>query len=205
MRAAVADGASESLLAGAWARLLVRTACRYGPAALDAALRHAAEVWSDDVREHFADGPVPWWQQEKLRRGAQATMLVVEAGPDDRWGAAAVGDSCVLHCRNGTILAGFPLSSATDFDVRPDLVVSTAVDAVRPVSIAGRFDRGDQLILVTDALAAWAFRLHEEGGSPVPVLLDLTADAERLDDWAAGQQAAGRLRNDDLTLLVVAL
>jgi hypothetical protein len=205
VRAAVADGASESLLAGAWARLLARTACQYGPAALDAALHHAAEAWPEQVREHLANGPVPWWQREKLRRGAQATVLVVEAGPDDRWGAAAVGDSCVLHCRDGTILAGFPRSRAADFDVRPDLVVSTDVDADRPATIAGRFRPGDQLILATDALAAWALHTHEEGGLPVPVLLELAADTARLGDWAARQQATGQLRNDDLTLLVMAL
>lgn len=69
LRVAIADGASESMLAGRWARLLARTACGYDPRALRHAVRRAARSWPVELAEYLADRPLAWWQAEKLARG----------------------------------------------------------------------------------------------------------------------------------------
>jgi Protein phosphatase 2C len=207
--AAVADGASESMLAGPWARLLARAACCHGPAALPAALRDAGRSWPAEVAAYLADRPVAWWQQEKLRRGAQATVLVVQVGPAGEWRAASVGDSCLFHCRDGQVLRAFPVTAPDDFGVRPELAVSTAVETSRIRRAAGRCRPGDRLVLATDAVAEWVLRAAQAGGNPVPVLESLVAvpGNARLATWAQAQRApaTGALRNDDITLVVLEL
>jgi len=209
VRAAVADGASESMLAGRWARLLARTVCDHDPGALLDALCQAARMWPDHTAEYLADRPLTWWQREKLSRGAQATVLVVQVSDEGTWQAAAVGDTCLFHCRDDAVLETFPVARSADFDVRPELVVSTRVDACVPRRAAGGFAVGDLLVLATDALAAWVLRAVEAGASPVGTLRGLTSGpgSDALASWAAAERRADppALRNDDLTVVSLQL
>jgi hypothetical protein len=206
---AIADGTSESMLAGRWARLLARTACGYDPRALRHAVRRAARSWPVELSEYLADRPLAWWQREKLARGAQATVLVAQVSGDGTWRAAAVGDSCLFYCRGDDVLDTFPVTSTVAFGSRPDLVVSTRVEVCRPRSVVGRFVGGDLLVLATDALAAWAMHTVEMGQSPVETLRSLAAGpgSQALATWVSAQRSAkhSMLRNDDITVVTVEL
>ncbi|MGH3697367.1 MAG: hypothetical protein ACRDRX_25845 [Pseudonocardiaceae bacterium] len=172
-------------------------------------MRRAARSWPAELSEYLADRPLAWWQAEKLARGAQATVLAAQASEDGTWRAAAVGDSCLFHCRGDDVLGTFPVTSAAAFDSRPDLVVSTRVELCRPRSVAGRFVRGDLLVLTTDALAAWAMHTVEMGHSPVETFRALTAGPgnQALAAWVSAQRSTERsmLRNDDITVVTVEL
>jgi hypothetical protein len=65
----------------------------------------------------------------------------------------------------------------------------------------GELAAGDRFWLMTDALAAWFLAEHEAGGAPWREL-----GARTVDDfagWVAGRRADGRLKNDDVTLIVI--
>jgi hypothetical protein len=198
---AVADGASESLLAGRWARLLAAAACRYDPRALRLAVRWAATRWPEETARWLGDRDPPWWMREKLDRGAHATVVTAQVHRDGQWRAAAVGDSCLLHVSDGRLKRAFPLDTPAAFTDRPDLVSSTRPGACRPRHASGVWQPHDHLLLVTDALAMWLL------GAPdlIAGLLAAVASggAAAFAEQAERARREGALRNDDLTLLVL--
>lgn len=197
----MADGASESLLAGHWARLLAAAACRYDPRALRRAMRWAAERWPTEVAKWLDGRDPPWWMVDKLDRGAYATVLVVQREPEGRWRAAAVGDSCLLQVRDGRIGRAFPLAHPAEFNERPALVGSTTAVACRPAHTTGVCRPADHLLLATDALACW---LLDRPDAVAGLLADLAdGGAEAFAGHTDRARRSGALRDDDLTLVII--
>jgi hypothetical protein len=218
-RFAVADGASESAYSGEWARLLVEDFVAGSGAApvWPTWLPPLQARWAEAVRTAPDAPPLPWYLEEPLARGAFATFLglVVVATPDAAnpwsWQAQAVGDSCLFQLRNGELLVSFPLKSAAEFGSTPRLVGSRPGPPGprarhRGMAYVGRADHDDQLWLMTDALAQWFLKSHEENQQPWTELLPLLLGPEpeaSFAVWVAEQRQARRLRDDDVTLLVV--
>jgi len=218
---AIADGASESLLAGRWARRLVEIfgtnkATRTRPAFV-AAYRTAVGEWDDEVAEYTKDreergSPIQWYEEPGLAKGAYATILAAEfrdgrGGRAPAWSACALGDSCLFQVRDELLYASFPMSDATSFTYQPPLLASRGADEAvlrRHVKVTTRdWERGDSFYLMTDALAAWFLGLNESGGRPWEPLRDMdTLDAE-LDftDWVEEQRDRNQMNNDDTTLV----
>ncbi len=206
-RFAVADGASETSFAGWWAQMLTEgflAAAR--PAALSEWLDGPRRLWSEEV----SGLELPWFAEMKRDEGAFATFLGLGVrAPTARrrggWRAVAVGDTCLMHIRDGCCLLSFPVQKSADFNNEPQLIGSRGGDA-RPERGLGSWQSGDRLLLMTDALAQWYLRTHEAGGHPwEPVALALTADDPQaaFAEWIAGLRERGDLRNDDVTLLAV--
>jgi hypothetical protein len=199
-RFAVADGASESYAAGDWARLLVDAFVATGPAG--DWLKAPREAWQAEA----AASAVSWYAEDKFARGGHATFLGVSVQPADDglgWEAVAVGDTCLLHLRDGSCVASFPLTRSTEFNGAPMLVNSRGgVPAWR--SARGALRPGEALLLATDALAQHLLESAEGGSFAAPGLLGLEED----DDfamWVAMAREAGQLRNDDVALGVIDL
>lgn len=226
--ASVSDGASESLLARDWARLLVRDAVE--------SMRLAGDWWQEPgtfgtfVRdlmersalhwdafltryqaERAAQGrPIAWYEQPGLEKGAFATVLgaeiratVLEDGTTRRfWYAFALGDSCLFHLRDGRVLDSFPVRTVEEFGISPQLLSSRNHDvglvAERMRVAHGELLPGDELLLATDALAAWVLsRAGEAEQFPAFSAFDQQDFAE----WVDVQRARARMRNDDVTLV----
>jgi hypothetical protein len=156
-RIAVADGATESLLARQWAGLLVNefakatTAPQSRELFADVALALAAR-WPSVVASYVAKRedearPVAWYERPGLTKGAFATLLALQmdlssppsagahvgAGPVDSpaigyWSSAALGDTCMFHVRDEYLASAFPIAASADFDTSPPLLCSTAPD-----------------------------------------------------------------------------
>ncbi|MEU4805815.1 protein phosphatase 2C domain-containing protein [Actinosynnema sp. NPDC023587] len=227
--AAVADGASESLLAGEWATLLATSAT--GAAREDedvlrdgerfaAALVDAGEAWREWLVGYVAareadDRPIAWYEQPKLDRGPHSTVLAARfaGGPSatTRWDAAALGDSCLFHIRDDRLLRAFPVESSAAFDNSPGLVNAFERDLAllaRHVRTAsGEAEQGDQVFLCTDALAAWFLHETERGQRPWQVLGEFTphGDLDGFSAWLERVRAEGAMRNDDVTVVHVDL
>jgi hypothetical protein len=208
-RFAVADGAAESCHSGLWARLLAEAFVENTERrpAWGAWLPPLQERWAGSVRQPPGSGPLPWYLDARLRQGAFATFLglVVEG---DGWSAVAVGDSCLFHVRDGRLLRAFPLSRAAEFNSSPWLVGSRTSPLEVPGKQGARAEgdwRGDdRLWLMTDALAHWFLREAEGGGRPwLPLERLLGQPDEAFAAWVEEQRQAGRLRDDDVTLLAV--
>lgn len=203
LRIAVSDGATESFLAGRWARHLVG-ACADPSVTIEHIIESAIESWPSDVARYrearVAQGrPIQWYEEPGLNRAACATLLVVDFTADNdeaasgTFAAAAIGDSCLFHVREhaeppteatrpGPILpmdvleASFPLQRSVDFDSQPDLVES-ATTPHRPtpdiLARTGAWRPGDRIYIATDAMSKWLLTQVESDRAPWGVLRDL--------------------------------
>ena len=226
LRLSLADGASESLLASRWARLLVSCFGKIDSAATTAsgfmaAYRHAATQWDEELAGYKADreargAPIQWYEEPGLAKGAYATILAVEFGGDPEggspaWTASSLGDSCIFQVRDESLCSSFPMSDASAFSFQPPLLPSRQADEavlLRHVCLtAGDWQPGDSFYLATDALAAWFLREIEQDGCPWEALRDLDTSDALLDfpDWVDQQRDQGRMQNDDTTLLRIDL
>jgi hypothetical protein len=218
-RFAVADGASESAYAGEWARLLVEAFVAGSDAipVWPTWLPPLQARWAEAVRAAPDAPPLPWYLEEPLSRGAFATFLglVVEPTPYEAtpwfWQAQAVGDSCLFQLRQGQLLVSFPVHHSGEFGATPRLVGSrpgAGPRRQRSQALFGTAEHDDQLWLMTDALAQWFLRAHEESQQPANVLLPLLLEAEpeaAFTAWVTEQRNARTLRDDDVTLMIVCL
>jgi hypothetical protein len=132
--------------------------------------------------------------------------------PPYRWQAVAVGDSCLLHTRNGVLLRAFPLERGEQFDNFPRLVGSRMsmdnVAARQSLWLDGQGLAGDRLWMMTDALAHCCLVELAAGGNPwddLERLLVLPEEEGRFRCWIESLRDARRLRNDDVTLLAIPL
>ncbi|MGH3417869.1 MAG: hypothetical protein ACRDSS_15470, partial [Actinocrinis sp.] len=185
---AVADGASESLLAGAWANMLVRGIGALSGADMDDALFaqricETAARWPGYLgryvrRREKAGRPIAWYEEPKLEQGAYATVLGVSlrraSGPvysgGGVWTAAALGDSCAFQVRGERLVAAFPLASPEDFDTSPDLAGTRNPDRDlierRTLTRRGTWLPGDVFYLATDAASQWFLAQDAVDGRP---------------------------------------
>src|SRR5262245_26964629 len=153
-RFAVADGASESIYAGEWARLL----CEAFVA--DSSLGDGIGPWlgvaQKKWRAHVRGKPAPWHVAEKLEDGAFATFLGLLIEPTEgRWRAVATGDTCLFVVRGDKLRKTFPVQKAADFDTRPELIGSLYKGRLHMAASKGKLEAGDRLMVMTDALAEW--------------------------------------------------
>lgn len=184
LRAAVADGATESAFSGGWARAVAQQYVHAGPdAPLRDAIQQARRSWTPphDAR---------WYVAAKAEQGAHAAVLGLQIDPNG-WRAEAVGDCCLFWVRGGQLLESFPMASASEFSHRPALI-SSLDESAQPKSASGTWKPDDTFLLATDAFAAWL--LAQE---VFPDLADLDGLFERA-------RTAG-MRNDDVTALRVTI
>jgi hypothetical protein len=213
-RFAVADGATESSYARRWAEVLVHAVGegRLSPACLPEGIVPLRADW----RQWMAGKSLPWYAEEKARRGAFAALVALElsapeaaGGSEGYWQAAAVGDSCLFHMRGEKVLTRFPMNTAAAFNNRPFLLGSVEAEgeclADRISRQGGTWARGDVFYLMTDALACWFLQAIEGGGNPWDVLGDLThhEGTTPFPEWVASLRRQGLIHNDDCTLLSI--
>jgi len=207
-RFAVADGATESSFAAAWARLLVE-----GFVAAEGRPWRSLD-WIAPLRQRWAgqvDALVlPWFAEAKREEGAFATLLGVVFRPPrapapGTWRALAVGDCCLFRTRRSRLLTAFPLSASADFCNRPRLLGSRSAAASKPEQAAGRWRSGDRFLLMSDALAQWFLERTEKKADPlgeVATLLSGPSPSAAFPGWVGERRSQG-MRNDDVTLVII--
>ncbi len=215
-RFAVADGATESVFAGQWARLLVDqfvAAFESESGKTTSWLLRVWDLWSVSLRGQ----DLKWYAQEKLRtEGANATFLGLWfddcSEQSGRWRALAVGDTCLFHTRKDELIEAFPLTQSEQFGNQPPLISSRlspeVIEEQRVKWAEGQLESRDRLWLMTDALAHWCLAEHEAERNPWDSLegwLEPAATNAGFSTWVEGLRDAGQLRNDDVTLLVVSV
>ncbi len=204
-RFAVADGASASAFARLWAQLLVRAYVggHLDSESLEADLAPIQSRWSSQVDQR----PLAWYAQEQARRGAFAAMVGLTLHDDASWSALAVGDCCVFHVRDDSLLTAFPLSESRAFDNRPLLLGSRAeanatlraCGAIRRMH--GAWQPGDTFLLMSDALASALLGRIEAYACPPLASLSFERSPAGFRRWVRNMRAEQRLRNDDVSLL----
>jgi Protein phosphatase 2C len=215
-RFAVADGATESLFARRWAKILVQEVgeSRMLLSDLSAEIGRLRRDW----REWIADVKLAWYAEEKARQGTYSALVGLtlwDSGSgvesDRLWQMAALGDSCCFHVRGDEIRVRFPLETSDGFDNRPFLLGSMAGDEqALSDNIArrhGSWMEGDVFYLMTDALACWFLRETEAGNKPLEALCENASPAEpsRFSVWIETLRDCALIRNDDSTLLRISV
>jgi hypothetical protein len=207
-RFAVADGASASAFARLWARLLVHAyvAGELRAASLEPDLIPLQARWSAAIEQR----DLPWYAVEQARRGAFAALTGLTLDADGRWTALAVGDCCVFQVRERELVAAVPLSDPEAFEARPLLLgtrpaANTALRAADAIVCAeGTWQPGDSFLLMSDALAAMFLRAARTLDVPLEAL-DFERSAGGFRHWINQLRAERLLRNDDVSLLWLAL
>jgi hypothetical protein len=207
MRIAVADGATDAMYSGLWARLLVKAYGKHrmtGETAQDH-LSRAAQVWDRAVGRR----PLPWYAEEKARSGAYAALIGLELsrgadGDSGSWSALACGDSCFFHLRHDALLESFPLTRSDEFSSMPFLLGShprsRGLEGMR--SGGGTWQEGDCFYLMSDALASWFLTRCEAGDVPWQALRDVTiAKQPTFEEWIFSLRRERAVKNDDCTLI----
>ena len=202
LRVALADGASSSIFARQWAQLLAEAfaALPFVAAEMEKRLALLGQLW----RRRVASDDLPWYAQEKLASGSHAALLVVSWDRvQGRWLAHAVGDACLFVVRENRLRHAFPVTRSQSFDNRPDLLPTETGRSLPPFREAkGTLRPGDRFLLMTDALAAWFLGETEAGRRPWEALPFGDSDFA---GWLRARRAEGALRNDDVTLIEVAV
>ncbi len=219
LRVAVADGATESMLSGKWAQVLVQSYTVSRRRRMRTCVNRALDRWPRFLQE-YKDGreeagkPIAWYEEPGLERGAHATLLAVEfqSAPDGlsgTWIAEAIGDSCLFQVSDNKLKSSFPVGSSVEFDTSPALV-HTGVHDRRllekyTTSLSGNWSSGDSFFLCTDALAAWFYAQHESGAEPWTIWREFHSSGDREDfrEWVASERHSSRMKNDDVTLVNV--
>lgn len=215
LAAAVADGASEALLARQWANELVGQFTDADPAeGLADGILAAAGRWDFieanyvQLREEQGE-PIAWYEDRGLEQGSYATivgarLLPSTTGEDGALLAWALGDACLFHIRADTLIAAFPIDDPAEFNTSPALAPSRpkepAAIAKHVAHLSSTWQRGDIIHLASDALACWFLTQAAAGGSPWRTVLSLETDND-FDAWVQDLRAGKALRNDDTTLL----
>jgi len=216
VRVAVADGATESMLAGLWAETLVETFCRPSRTGSAAAPFVAAQQeWAVKrdtyLRRRVARGnPPKWYEEEGLRRGAFAAFLGAVFTPRGlgrgSYTVQAVGDVCAFHLRGTRLLSSYPLTHSSEFGNQPALVASMPSAGQDGATILqtrrGSWKRGDAFIVASDALSSWLLCAHERGAGPWATVLGISA-ASAFEDLVLTSRREDGMRNDDVAFVRV--
>ena len=179
------------------------------PAAMRAWFAQMQDQWAADVPAF--DSII---EERKFREvGSFATFLGFEitglAGPDPRWRAVALGDTVLFHVRADRLIATFPPMRPGDFGSRPAGVhtLRSSLDGMTERLLAGDgvLADGDFLFAATDAMAEWILRAAGRDEAKVwqtlAGLVHPDVFARLVSDQRKEQDAAKRMKNDDVTLM----
>ncbi|MHB8625887.1 MAG: protein phosphatase 2C domain-containing protein [Aggregatilineales bacterium] len=198
---AVADGATETSFSGLWAQRLVDA---FVGQRLERIMPNTicdlAGEWDAAIAERTRAKPLPWYAEEKLKKGAFATLAGLHVRADGWWMALCVGDSCVFQLRPGAWIKSFPYSQPSHFNNSPLLwSTNTAQNTcVEPKRTHGKWKSGDYFLLMTDALAHYF--LSDE---TVRAQIHHGLDQESFEALIQAARHDKLCKNDDVTLLTV--
>ena len=207
-RLALADGATCTSGSRNWARLLAIAAVEsMAPwsrfSYLLPQLQTLRSRWMQEARGSLPS-PAPWFVEAALERGAFSTLLRLHV-EGSTWRAEAWGDTCLFHYRGDALIRAFPYTEPAEFDQDPFLLASVAGrdrDLAACLRMAqGRMQRGDRLLLATDAAAQWLLRTGDWNGLRHSLGADRFGNAFQA--WVEAERAALRLKNDDTSLILL--
>ena len=222
-RFALADGASEALLSGKFAGIVVDSFAVNGRSDTDcqALLRFIYEKWEKWKLEEYLPSreresrPIKWYEEQGLAEGAFCTFLGLNFPgsvylASGFWKAIAIGDSCLFHVRDGKLLRSFPLKESSSFNSNPFLISSNPIKnediLLRFHKMSGTWIRNDIIFLMTDALALWFIKQHEAGNKPWEILSHFGPKTPKsvFSAFVSDLRSSALIRNDDTTLMKIA-
>ena len=221
-RAAVADGASDAFEARGWATTLTQSFVKKPPEPDRDAFLEWLQIPSRAWHIVLPWDELPWYAEQKARDvGGLATLLgfylvrgaEANGTPRDEvpWRALAVGDACLLHLRDNTLVQRFPISETEGFNTTPALLSTrlehdeTVLDHGELQTCKGTCQAGDTFLLATDAMAERLYQLAdlEDLHMGLPDWESILSLVDEDFEGLIGQfRSESLIRNDDVTLLI---
>ncbi|MEN3329238.1 MAG: hypothetical protein V7638_4045 [Acidobacteriota bacterium] len=204
-RFAVADGATEAFDARNWAQRLAHNWVRSNSDFTRAAFYDWVTSEGLELHSSWKQLTLSWYAEEKARKGSFAAFVGLEVDlqtDTPAWKAIALGDACLLHCRDGALIKSLPLSASASFNSAPVLVASDpGIYKTTEQSLvidSGYCEENDVLFLASDAAAAWYLERFEHDN-----FADVfeTGDRKALAEFFENERHAGRIRNDDIAIM----
>ncbi|WP_375762465.1 protein phosphatase 2C domain-containing protein [Bradyrhizobium sp. B025] len=202
---AVSDGASVSFDSGPWAQILCRRFVE--SLTLD---REWLEAATYEYQARYDRDSMSWSHQAAFDQGSFATLLGVACSSDGKGARVfSVGDSLLAFIDNGELLRTIPYVSPAEFEKSPILISSNRAEnrlldqealSAAWVDLTIASHNVPFLMLMTDALGLWL--LEQPDRLRVSTLLELT-DNDSFCQLVEVERAAGRLKRDDTTLIVI--
>lgn len=198
LRASVADGAGDGIFADRWAQLWAENWVSNNRVCL-AQLRR---LW----RESFSDKPLPWHMQARAAHGAALAYIGVHVLPSGEWSASGIGDCMLFQVGEGKVGRTFPYCHVDDFPDLPLLLHTNPIPGDYNTELEGRHSaegtlkHGDELLLMSDALAYWFLKETSENKNPYNWLSHLSTP-ETFRERVRQLRMSSRLKDDDTTLV----
>ena len=208
---AIADGATESSFSKEWASLLtgsIQNKKDINVPFLLNALPYLQALWKEKVFSR----PLPYYAEAKALQGAFSTLLTLQINIKHlNYKCIAVGDCCLFHMRDSELIKCFPFMESKEFGNNPFLISSInsqnlgLKDFIKEVE--GYFLKGDQFILMSDAIACWFFTKIEQNEKPWETINNLFADKihyiDNFINWLDEQREARAIKNDDTSIISI--
>jgi serine/threonine protein phosphatase PrpC len=211
LRCAVSDGATQASFSRLWAKLLVNESAQFKPSKkrLDDVIRSAQLSWTNEIVKY----DLPWHAEEKIKKGAFATLLWLNISKVDATGgkykALAFGDSNLFVIRKESLHISFPIQDSQKFGNDPILISSiparneNMTERINILDDAWTFS--DEFILATDALAYYLLKEFEQNKSFFSTLKETlikqAAHYGAFQSWIQSLRESNELKNDDTTLV----
>ncbi len=207
LRAALADGATQSFGAREWAGVLVRSY-------LDGLVLPTQKTGSL-VRTFNALKPArpdttqsDWVAQGRTLLGGHATLAGITISFRKGWSyrALVVGDTCLFVTDDsGRLRRSFPYSDPAEF-VRAPIMISTSPtrNTALPrlgLRVRGKLPRGGTVWLATDELSRWILSETVSGGCPFDSLGGALRSASTFDAFVADLRRHGEIGDDDMSVI----
>lgn len=214
----VADGATEGILSGKWAEILIKTACRSKNSSPDIELlvEKASKAWFSWMENYLAErekhnNPIRWYEEPGFKAGSFSTLLRLVLSDSERseggdWHALAVGDSCLFHIRTKKLVRSFPIENSSGFNNNPSLISSNPLNnkdlSELSSVLSGEWCSHDSFYLMTDALACWFLKEKEADKSPWESYPFINDNKEmKFECWIEYLRRLNKIKNDDVTLI----
>lgn len=216
----LSDGATSSPEAGAWSRMIVEenSSCGSDKKEVIKNFPKIKEKWDkywEQRKNDILNKSHGWWTETILEKPNGATYCSLTFDTDYKnqkevsWRALAIGDSCVLHFREGKLLKSFPIDDPLCFTDRPNLLKTTNTQEeleseVKGINeISGIAQKGDTFVLATDALAEWILKYVPNSQELKQKILLSTSYNLDFEKFILEERKYNRLKDDDSTLIIV--
>ncbi|MEI7586093.1 protein phosphatase 2C domain-containing protein [Runella sp.] len=208
LKVALADGATESSFAKEWAILLTDDLVKSRNLSLKHIIGRLPALrnqWLTEVTKI----PLPWYAEVKLEKGAFSTLLVMTIDLKKKiYSCIGIGDCCLFQVRDDVIFS-FPIQKSNEFSNSPFLLTTKNDDDKELKTYLkeakGKIEKGDYLILMSDALAYWFASENEKAERPWEILLGISEDTSKnaFEDWLNDKRREKLIKNDDTSLLII--
>lgn len=181
---AIADGVSNSVFGGVWARLLtnrlvaerslINKDIRRIPSRRF--LNMLRPIWANEVKKYLEENREKLkliYEEicEKVERGTGATFFRLLLYENRTWETYAIGDCNIFIVRDNKLLKAWPLTDPSQFDNFPDMITTYKTRLTPAFSHArGVWEKNDEFFLMTDALACWFLEEYKKGNKPWQIL-----------------------------------